>query len=96
LIASVGLNVLLARKVRNLTAVVEAKLKYPVLMPGSQAPPLAAQNMEGKLVSFDYKANQFTVLYVFSLTVTGVLRTSTTSPFSQKEPVTGTDLLEFH
>jgi len=57
---------LLAQKVKKLTAVLQVKLKYPVLMPGSQAPPFAAQNIEGKLVNLDYNANQSTVLYVFS------------------------------
>lgn len=70
LIASVVLNVLLAQKVRDLGEVsrlLRLQLNSPVLMPGSKAPELSANDLDGKKAFVNYADVEVpTVIYVFT------------------------------
>jgi peroxiredoxin len=70
LIFSVGLNVLLARKVRDVTEVsrlLRLKLNSPVLVPGAKAPEFSAFELDGHKTYLTYAdVNVPTVLYVFT------------------------------
>lgn len=70
LILSVGLNLLLARKVRDVTEVSRLlllRLNAPVLEPGAKAPDFSAYELDGRKTSLTYaEVNVPTVLYVFS------------------------------
>ena len=70
LILSVGLNVLLSQKVRELTEVsrlLRLKLDAPVLRPGAKAPEFSAHEMDGHKRVLNYaEAEVPTVLYVFT------------------------------
>ena len=70
LILSVGLNVLLSQKVREVTEVsrlLRLKLEAPVLGPGAKAPEFSAHELDGheKLLSYA-EVDVPTVLYVFT------------------------------
>ena len=70
LILSVGLNVLLSRKVQEVTDVsklLRLKLDSPVLVPGAKAPEFSAYELDGNKAFLNYaEVNVPTVLYVFT------------------------------
>jgi len=70
LILSVGLNILLSRKVQEVTEVsrlLRLKLDTPVLLPGAKAPEFSAYELDGQKRLLNYaEANVPTVLYVFT------------------------------
>ena len=70
LIFSVGLNVLLSRKVREVTEVsrlLRLKLDSPVLRPGAKAPEFSAHELDGHEKLLNYaEVDVPTVLYVFT------------------------------
>jgi peroxiredoxin len=70
LILSVGLNILLSRKVQEVTEVsrlLRLKLDSPVLRPGAKAPEFSAYELDGQKKLLNYaEANVPTVLYVFT------------------------------
>jgi peroxiredoxin len=70
LILSVSLNVLLARKVHDVTEVsrlLKLKMDLPILVPGAKAPEFSANDLTGKRTFLNYADVEVpTVLYVFS------------------------------
>lgn len=70
LILSVGLNVLLSRKVQEVTEVsrlLRLKLDSPLLVPGAKAPEFSAYELDGNKAFLNYaEVNVPTVLYVFT------------------------------
>ena len=70
LACSVGLNVLLARRVHmlsNLSHLQQLKLNSPALVPGSIAPAFSARDIADKKVSLNYADSESpTVIYLYS------------------------------
>lgn len=70
LVCSVGLNVLLAGRVRDLSELsrlLQLKMNSPVLVPGSIAPEFSARETNDKKVFLNYADSKFpTVIYLFS------------------------------
>lgn len=70
LVLSVGLNILLSRKVQEVTEIsrlLRLKLDTPVLRPGAKAPEFSAYELDGQKRLLNYaEASIPTVLYVFT------------------------------
>lgn len=64
---SLGLNLLLARRVRQLGATIDGQSSHEQLRVGTLVPPIIAKDLEGRSSTVAYVgSNQRTILYVFS------------------------------